>query len=238
VQGLTHPGAFHDISFELREGEILGIAGLVGSGRTEIVRAIFGAGKAGGRCELEGKGILRRSPRRCKALGIGMIQEDRHRDSVIPGLSVSVNLGIGVLGRLSGAVGFLSPHRIKKNASAMIERMRVVPPDPDREIQLLSGGNQQKVMVGRWLCLDPKVIIFDEPTHGIDVGTKAQVYKLIMDLACERRGIILISSEFIEIVNLADRILVIREGRLVRELPGRETDVDALFAECVKKGGR
>jgi ribose transport system ATP-binding protein len=167
-----------------------------------------------------------------------MIQEDRHRDSVIPGLSVSVNLGIGVLGRLSGAVGFLSPHRIKKNASAMIERMRVVPPDPDREIQLLSGGNQQKVMVGRWLCLDPKVIIFDEPTHGIDVGTKAQVYKLIMDLACERRGIILISSEFIEIVNLADRILVIREGRLVRELPGRETDVDALFAECVKKGGR
>jgi len=236
VEGLTRSGVFHDISFELREGEILGIAGLVGSGRTEIVRAIFGANKAHGQCELEGKEILRRSPRRSRALGIGMIQEDRNRDGIIPGRSVSVNLGIGILERLSSPMGFLSARRMRKNASAMIERMRVVPPDPDKEIQLLSGGNQQKVMVGRWLALDPKVIIFDEPTHGIDVGTKAQVYGLIMDLACEGRGIILISSEFVELVNLADRILVIREGRLVRELQGPETDVDALFAECVGKG--
>ncbi len=236
VEGLTRRGVFHDVSFELREGEILGIAGLVGSRRTEIARAIFGATRARGRCELEGKKVLRRSPRRSRNLGMGMIQEDRNRDGIIPGRSVSVNLGIGILERLSGAAGFLSPRRMRKNADAMIERMRVVPPDPDKEIQLLSGGNQQKVMVGRWLSLAPKVIIFDEPTHGIDVGTKAQMYRLMMDLACEGCGIILISSEFIEIVNLADRILVIREGRLVRELPGPDTDVDTLFAECVTKG--
>ncbi len=238
VEGLTRRGVFEDISFELREGEILGIAGLVGSGRTEIVRTLFGAGKGEGRCELEGREIRRRSPRRCKAFGVGMIQEDRIRDGVIPGRSVSVNLGIGILERLSGAAGFLSTRRMNRSAGAMVERMRVVPPDPNKEIQLLSGGNQQKVMVGRWLSLDPRVIIFDEPTHGIDVGTKAQIYKLIMDLACEGRGIILISSEFIEIVNLADRILVIRNGRLVQELLGPETDVEALFAACVKKGDR
>jgi ABC-type sugar transport system ATPase subunit len=147
-----------------------------------------------------------------------------------------VNLGIGILDRLSGVMGFLSARRMKKEADAMIERMRIVPPDPDKEIQLLSGGNQQKVMVGRWLSIDPKVIIFDEPTHGIDVGTKVQVYSLMMDLACEGRGILLISSEFVELVSLADRILVIWQGRLVRELPGPGSDVDALFAECVGKG--
>jgi ribose transport system ATP-binding protein len=236
VEGLTRRGVFHDISFELREGEILGIAGLVGSGRTEIVRAIFGAGKGKGQCRLGGKEIRHRSPRRCKALGIGMIQEDRNRDGIIPRRSVSVNLGIGILDRLSGVMGFLSARRMKKEADAMIERMRIVPPDPDKEIQLLSGGNQQKVMVGRWLSIDPKVIIFDEPTHGIDVGTKVQVYSLMMDLACEGRGILLISSEFVELVSLADRILVIWQGRLVRELPGPGSDVDALFAECVGKG--
>jgi len=236
VEGLTRRGVFHDISFELRQGEILGIAGLVGSGRTEIVRAIVGAGRARGQCKLQGQEFSRRSPRRCKSLGIGMIQEDRTRDGIIPGRSVSVNLGIGILECLSGAMGFLSARRMKKTARAMIERMRIVPPDPDKEIQLLSGGNQQKVMVGRWLATEPTVIIFDEPTRGIDVGTKAQVYRLMMDLASEGRGIILISSEFVELVNLADRILVIREGRLLRELPGPDTDVDTLFAECVGKG--
>jgi len=235
VQGLARPGVFHDISFELREGEILGIAGLVGSGRTEIVRAIVGADRAKGRCELAGRPLARRSPRRCKALGIGMIYEDKKRDGIVPGRSVSVNLGLGILKRLSGMVGFLSPRKMRDNANRMIERMQVVPPVPEREIQFLSGGNQQKVIVGRWLCTEPEIIIFDEPTQGIDVGTKAQIYRLIMDLACEGRGIILISSELSEIANLADRILVIRDGRLVREMPGVQTDADALFAECSKR---
>jgi len=236
IEGLTRPSIFENISFELHEGEILGIAGLVGSGRTEIARAIFGADEAIGRCELLGSELpQRRSPRRSKTLGIGMIQEDRKRDGNIDGRSVAVNLGIGILDRLSGAAGLLSPRRIRANALEMIEKMRVVPPDPDAEIRLLSGGNQQKVIVGRWLCVRPKVIILDEPTQGIDVGTKAQIYELIMELARRGCGIILISSEFIELVSLADRIIVLREGRITAELSGRDTDVDALFAACRRK---
>ena len=164
VDGLTRPGVFEDISFELREGEILGIAGLVGSGRTEVARAIFGADKAAGRCELEGVEIARRSPRRSMALGIGMIQEDRKRDGSITGLSVARNIGISVLDRLSAGLGFLPPHRLRDNARRMTARMDVRPPDPRRSIQTLSGGNQQKVILGRWLCRDPKVLILDEPS--------------------------------------------------------------------------
>ncbi len=236
VEGLSRPGAFEDISFELREGEILGIAGLVGSGRTEIARAIFGADKAAGRCELEGRPLARRSPKRSMARGIGMIQENRKRDGNITGLSVGRNIGISVLNRLTTPGGFLPPRRIRANAMRMIRHMDVRPPDPTRTIETLSGGNQQKAILGRWLCRDPKVLILDEPTQGIDVGTKAQIYRLIMDLACEGRGIILISSEFFELVNLADRILVIRDGRLVDEMPGPGTEVDAVFAACVRKG--
>jgi ribose transport system ATP-binding protein len=236
VEGLTRPGVFHDVSFVLREGEILGLAGLVGSGRTEIARALFGADPAAGRCELDGVALGRRSPRRCMARGIGMIPEDRQRDGILTGSSVGRNLGIGVLDRLSTAFGFVRPARIRQNARRMIDRMDVRPPDPARLIQTLSGGNQQKVILGRWLCRDPKVLILDEPTQGIDIGTKAQIYRLMMDLAVAGKGILLISSELFEIANLADRILVVREGRITGELPGPGTDVDRLFQACVGKG--
>ena len=235
VEGLSRPGVFEDISFELRAGEILGIAGLVGSGRTEIARAIFGADNATGMCDFEGHSIRKRSPHRCRFLGIGMIPEDRKREGNIAGRPVAENITIGVLERLSGAFGYLAPGRIRERARKTMERLRVDPPRPEMLIEHLSGGNQQKVVVGRWLATDPKVIIFDEPTQGIDVGTKAQMYMLIMGMACEGRGVILISSEFVELTSLADRILVIREGRLVDELPGPETDEETLFAACVGK---
>lgn len=234
VRGLARPGAFHGVSFDLREGEILGIAGLVGSGRTEIARAVFGADPArAGRCEFLGRPISRPSPRRCMARGIGMIQENRKRDGNITASSVARNVGISVLDRLANAVGFLSPRRLHRSARRTIDRMDIRPADPARLIQTLSGGNQQKVILGRWLCRDPKVLILDEPTQGIDIGTKAQIYRLVMDLAAQGKGIILISSELFEIVNLADRILVVRDGRIAGEVPGPGTDVDALFAACV-----
>ena len=233
VRGLARPGVFRDISFDLREGEILGVAGLVGSGRTEMARAVFGADRAAGRCEFLGRPMRRRSPGRCMARGIGMIQENRKRDGSITDSSVARNIGISVLDRLSNAAGFLSPGRLSRNARRMIDRMDIRPTDPARLIQTLSGGNQQKVILGRWLCRDPKVLILDEPTQGIDIGTKAQIYQLVMDLAAAGKGIILISSEFFELVNLADRILVVRDGRLVREMPGPGSDVDALFAACL-----
>jgi len=235
VDGLSRPGVFENISFELREGEILGIAGLVGSGRTEIARAILGADKAVGTLEFQGRRITKRSPLLSRRLGIGMAPENRKNEGNITGRPVSENLNISVLDRLSGVLGFLSPKKHTAQARGMVERMRIEPPRSETNIQNLSGGNQQKVIVGRWLAADSKVIIFDEPTQGIDVGTKAQIYQLIVDLACKGRAIILICSELLELAKLADRILVIRDGRLVREMTGPQTDEDTLLAEC---GGR
>jgi ribose transport system ATP-binding protein len=235
AEGLSRPGVFENISFELREGEILGIAGLVGSGRTEIVRAILGADKTSGTLNFQGRPIVNRSPYLCRALGIGMVPENRKCEGNITGRPVSENLTISILERLSGALGFQSPRNLSAHATRMIEQMKIDPPRPRMDIQDLSGGNQQKVIVGRWLAAESKVIIFDEPTQGIDVGTKSQMYRLIMELARQGRAIILISSELIEITKLADRILVIRDGRLVREMRGPETDEDTLFAECVGK---
>jgi ribose transport system ATP-binding protein len=233
VDGLSRPGVFENVSFELREGEILGIAGLVGSGRTEIARAIFGADKAAGTVEFRGSPISKRSASLSCSLGVGMIPENRKIEGNISGRPVSENLNVSVLYRLSGVLGFLSPKNHTAQANRMISRMKIEPSRPGMDIQNLSGGNQQKVIVGRWLAADSKVIIFDEPTQGIDVGTKAQIYRLIMELACKGRAIILISSELLEIANLADRILVVREGRLVREISGPDTDEDELFAECI-----
>ncbi len=235
VDGLTRPGCFEDISFELREGEVLGIAGLVGSGRTEIVRAIFGADKARGVVELDGKAFWARSPNQCCNRGIGMVQEDRKTESNITGRTVAENLNISILKRLSGALGFQRPRLLSDQARRMIDLMKIDPPNPSSEIQKLSGGNQQKVAVGRWLAAEPKVLIFDEPTQGIDIGTKAQMYKLIIELASEGRGIILVSSELIEIAKLSDRILIIRDGRIAGEMPGPIDDADLLFDRCVGK---
>lgn len=235
VDGLSRLGVFENISFELCEGEILGIAGLVGSGRTEIIRAIFGADKACGTVVFQGSPVVDRSPYLCRSLGIGMVPENRKQQGSITGRPVSENLNISILGRLSGVFGFQSSRRLTRQAELMIEKMKIDPPFPHTDIENLSGGNQQKVIVGRWLAAESKVIIFDEPTQGIDVGTKSQMYRLIMDLARQGRAIILISSELIEITKLADRILVIRDGRLVREMQGAGTDEDSLFAECVRK---
>jgi ABC-type sugar transport system ATPase subunit len=237
VEALGRPPVFDNISFELREAEILGLAGLVGSGRTEIARAIFGADKAAGSVEFQGSTVASRSPSLCRRLGIGMVPENRKQEANITGRPIGENLNISILDRLCGALGFQSPRKFTVQAERMIEQMKIDPPRPETNIQNLSGGNQQKVIVARWLAAKSKVIIFDEPTQGIDVGTKAQIYSLIMDLACKGCAIILISSELLEIAKLADRILVIRQGRLVRQMPGGETGEDELFAECVGKGG-
>jgi ABC-type sugar transport system ATPase subunit len=247
VRHLSRKGKFEDISFDLHEGEVLGIAGLVGSGRTEIVRALFGADKADGIVELEGEPMTRRSPGFCRIYGIGMLPEDRKSQGVITDRSVGENLNISILQRLSGFLGFVSPHRWAGQTRLMMEQMRIDPPmvrqahHPERSrgrpqmlIQNLSGGNQQKVVVGRWLAAQPKVMIFDEPTQGIDIGTKSQIYKLIIKLAKEGQGIILISSELIEVAKLSDRILIIRDGRMAGEMKGPLTDkdVDVLFNAC------
>lgn len=235
VRELTRKGSFENISFDLRAGEVLGIAGLLGSGRTEIARALFGADRASGTVEFQGKPMTKRSPRKSCARGIGMVSQDRNRQGNITGRSISENLNISILDRLSGFLGFQSPARLTGQAQLMIERLKINPPKPGMNIQQLSGGNQQKVIVGRWLALNPEVIIFDEPTQGIDIGTKSQIYELIIKLACEGKGIILISSELIEVAKLSDRILIVRDGRLAGEMEGPIDHVDLLFDACTQK---
>ena len=235
VRGLTRPGVFEDISFDLRAGEILGIAGLVGSGRTEIARAIFGAINASGTVKFKGKSLPRRAPHRSLAAGIGMVPEGRKTFGNITARTVRENITVSILKRLAGPMAFASPRRITDSADGMICCMEIDPPVGEMSIENLSGGNQQKVIVGRWLAAEPEVLIFDEPTQGIDVGTKKQMYKIISGLAAAGRAIILISSELIEITELADRILVIRNGRLTGERPGGQIEEDQLFELCLGK---
>jgi len=233
VRGLTRGGVFEDISFDLRAGEILGLAGLVGSGRSEIVRGILGVDHATGGVEFEGRVLERRSPGKCLRAGMGMVPENRKTQGNITGRPVRENITVGILKRLSRACGWLSPRTLAESAAEMAARMKVDPPDTSVEIQTLSGGNQQKVIVGRWLAVGPKVIVFDEPTQGIDVGTKAQIYRLIADLAAEGKAVILISSEFIELAELADRVIVVRGGRIEGELSGGDLEEERLFRECI-----
>jgi ABC-type sugar transport system ATPase subunit len=236
VKRLTRPGAFEDISFQLREGEILGIAGLVGSGRTEIARAIFGADKSAGTVELHDTVLAKRLPPSSRNIGIAMVPEDRKTEGNITQRTVSENINITILDRLSHRFGFLRPKDCTRQANRMIERLNIEPPNPRRYIQNLSGGNQQKVIIARWLAAESRVIIFDEPTQGIDVGTKAQLYKLIVELACKGHAIILISSEMLEIAKLADRILIIQNGRLVQQLSGPLAEETQLIDACYSRG--
>jgi len=235
VRGLTRSGSFENISFDLRAGEVLGIAGLLGSGRTEIARAVFGADAAAGTVEFRGRRLARRSPRRSCLGGIGMVAEDRKRQGNITGRPVAENLNVSILDRLAGFLGFQSPRLLGRQAQIMIDRLKINPPKAGLNVQQLSGGNQQKVIVGRWLAVNPDVIIFDEPTQGIDIGTKSQIYELITKLASQGKGVILISSELIEVAKLADRILIVRNGRLAGEMEGPIDDVDLLFEACTQK---
>jgi ribose transport system ATP-binding protein len=234
VKQLTRPGVFEDISFQLREGEILGIAGLVGSGRTEIARAIFGADKSAGTVEIGNAVLEKRLPPSSRNIGIAMVPEDRKTEGNITQRTVSENINITILDRLSRRFGFLRPKDCTRQANRMIERLNIEPPNPRRYIQNLSGGNQQKVIIARWLAAESRVIIFDEPTQGIDVGTKAQLYKLIIELACKGHAIILISSEMLEIAKLADRI--IQNGHLVQQLSGPLDDETQLIDACYSRG--
>ena len=235
VRRLTRKGSFENINFDLRAGEVLGIAGLLGSGRTEIARALFGADRASGTVEFQGRSLVNRNPQICCASGIGMVSEDRKRQGNITGRSVAENLNISILDRLAGLLGFQSPRLLARQAQIVIDRLKINPPKAGLNVQQLSGGNQQKVIVGRWLAVNPDVIIFDEPTQGIDIGTKSQIYELIIKLASEGKGVILISSELIEVAKLADRILIVRDGRLAGEMEGPMDDVDLLFDACTQK---
>jgi len=207
-----------DISFSLKEGEVVAIAGLVGSGRTEVLKSIFGLDRIhSGHIELGGRRVRLTSPIDAINEGLGLVPEDRRSQGIVALRSVEENLSISWAGRV---VKWGWRKQLDALADLYIQRMRVKTPSAKQPIGLLSGGNQQKVVVSRWLATEPKVLLMDEPTRGIDVGAKAEMYTLIDSLAREGLAIVLVSSELTEILGLADRILVMREGTIAGELPG------------------
>lgn len=220
VEGLSSPGRFADVSFSVHAGEIVGMAGLVGSGRSEVAQAIFGLDKhSSGRVLLNGRDISRLTVRKRMDAGLGYVPEDRKRQGLALILSSRVNFSLTLLEKLKR---FFLLSRSKENAfiEKYFTQLAVKGASPDDPVSSLSGGNQQKVVLAKWLARESKVLIIDEPTRGVDVSVKASIHALIDDLASAGMGILLISSELPEVLNLSTRILVMRDGRLAAELPG------------------
>ena len=231
ARGLQWPGRLHDINFDLHAGEVLGIAGLIGSGRTELLTYLFGAGPAPCRVSLSGTPVTIRSPRDAARLGLALVPEDRRGQGLVLCRPVAENAVLASLRRL-GRWGVIRRREVFARARELVARFAVSPADPGLPAANLSGGNQQKVVVAKWVATQPRVFLFDEPTRGLDVGTKAEMYRLIAELAAAGHGVLLVSSVLPEITGLAHRILVVREGRVVAELPGEQVSEDRLLRLC------
>ena len=218
VSGLCRGKAVRDVSFTVRAGEILAIAGLVGAGRTETLRLIFGADKRhAGELVLDGRRLDIRSPRDAIAAGIGLLTEDRKLQGLVLGQSVRDNFALPNLGPLS-QFGFVDGRREREAFSRHVDQLRIKVPQQEERARNLSGGNQQKVVLAKWLERDCEVLFFDEPTRGIDVGARHEIYLLMNELAARGKAIVMVSSELPEVLGLADRILVMHEGRITGEI--------------------
>ena len=222
VRGLTRKGVFKDITFTVHRGEVVGIGGLVGAGRTEVARAIFGADPIdAGEIRFQGKAVRPRSPKEAIALGIGLVPEDRKSLGLILNMVVRENTTLANLDLLA-VLGFVNRKKECEVAEKYTRDLRVRTPSIEQEVRNLSGGNQQKVVLAKWLFTDSQLLIFDEPTRGIDVGSKVEIYELMNELAAKGAGLIMISSELPELLGMSDRILVMHEGRLAGELAREE----------------
>ncbi|HET7727940.1 MAG TPA: sugar ABC transporter ATP-binding protein [Candidatus Limnocylindrales bacterium] len=230
VRGLTRKGKVDNVSFDVHRGEILGIAGLMGAGRTEILEGIFGVAKIdAGEIVMNGKPIRIREPGDAIAAGIGLLTEDRKLTGIMGVLSVRDNMTIASLGRFS-PTGILDRRRMDAACRAQRDALAIKTPTLDQLIKLLSGGNQQKVLVSRWLLTTPEVLMIDEPTRGIDVGAKAEIHRLMSQLAGEGKAIIMVSSEMPEILGMSDRVIVIHEGRITGEFTRAEVTQEKIMA--------
>ena len=224
VEGLTRTGTFDNVSLNVRAGEIVGLAGLVGAGRTEVARAIFGLDQAqGGEVRVNGVKVVARKPHDGLAAGIAYVPEDRKRDGVVPSASIKDNISLPVLGQISRG-GWISRAKEQRLATEQVTALGVSPPVIERPVDTLSGGNQQKVVIAKWLAAKPRVLILDEPTRGVDVGAKADIHEIIGELAAAGTAILLISSELPEVLAVSDRIFVLHEGQVTAEIDREEAN--------------
>ncbi|MFI6478517.1 sugar ABC transporter ATP-binding protein [Nonomuraea sp. NPDC050663] len=224
VEHLTGPG----VSFSVREGEIVGLAGLVGSGRTEILEAVYGARRAAGRIFLQGKQVRPGEPHTMVRRGLGLAPEERKAQALLLDQSVTANITLGSLPGFARR-GWLDRAREAKEARRLTDLLAIRPPDPERPIKTLSGGNQQKAVLARWLVGNRKLLLLDEPTRGVDVGARAELYAVIRRLADQGIGVLLVSSEVPEVLGLSDRVLVMREGALIHQADAAELDEHAVL---------
>lgn len=230
VQHLTSGKKVQDVSFEVRAGEVLGINGLVGAGRTETLRVVFGADKKdSGTIELNGAPVHINSSKKAVSLGIGMLPEDRKKHGVLIDQPIRINMTLASLKQLSNAIGWINKKKEDRAINDLVDKLKIKLGSVENDASSLSGGNQQKVALAKWLGSNCKILVFDEPTRGVDVGAKVEIYRIINQLAEEGASIIMISSEMPEIIGMSDRVLVMREGRVMGELDRNEISEENLI---------
>ena len=235
VKGLSTKNLLKDVSFQLHKGEILGFAGLMGAGRTELALAIVGKDQiTEGQIIVDGKNVKINNPSDAVNNGIGYLSEDRKRFGVLLNQDVKFNLVLSNLRKLTGKFGFVNSNKSKLSSTDTVKNLSIRTPSIDQMVKNLSGGNQQKVVIGKWLTRETDILIFDEPTRGIDVGAKDEVYKLLQELANQGKSIIMISSELPEILRMSDRILVMCEGRVTGILSNKEADQNLIMQYATK----
>lgn len=232
VEGLTRKGFFENVSFEIRRGEIVGFGGLIGAGRTEVMRCLYGADKyQSGKIYIEGKEYVPTSTRKSIDFGFGFVPEDRRGQGFIPLLSTNRNTALTNYDIIKQTAFAISSKEELEMCKKAIQKIDIRPADPEKQVGLMSGGNQQKVVIGKWLMRDLKILIVDEPTAGIDVGAKDEIYHILEELASQGVIVILVSSDLQELVRVSHRILVMRKGKIVKELAeGTVTQADILEA--------
>jgi len=225
VKNLTIPGVFHDISFSLRRGEILGLAGLVGSKRSNVAEALFGVNPAvSGQILIDGQPATISSPNEAMAHGMAFLTEDRKETGCFLALDCLENIQSALITRSHVKAGFVDQKTVSRLAEDMAAKLRVKTPNLQEIVENLSGGNQQKLLIARWLLTKPRILILDEPTRGIDVGAKSEIHRLITGLAAEGVAVLMISSELPEVLGMSDRIMVMHEGRVSGFLDRAEAD--------------
>lgn len=230
VEHICSGARVKDVSFDVRQGEVVGLSGLVGSGRTESVKAVFGEGDFdGGNIYVNGEKVKIKSPVKAVKAGIGLLSEDRKTEGVILNLSIRNNITLGALDKFSNVIGWIDSKKEKTYLENMVKKLTIKLADLNNPVSSLSGGNQQKVSIAKVLSLDSKVLILDEPTRGIDVGAKIEIFNIINDLVAQQYAVIMISSEMAEIIGMCDRVFVFREGRTVKELAKDEINEQNLI---------
>ncbi len=230
VRGLTRAGEFRDVSFQVHQGEILGFAGLVGAGRTEVARAVFGITRPeAGTILLDGKAVSFSSPTAAMRHGIAYVPEDRYQHGLVREFPIASNVTLPILRAISNWLGIVDRRRERAIATDYFQRLQIHATGIEQLAQSLSGGNQQKVVIAKWLATKPRVLILDEPTRGVDIGAKAEVHRLISQLASEGMAIIMISSELPEALAMSDRILVMHEGRVTGEFSRSEANQERVM---------